>query len=592
MKQFQSFVLDTTNECLWHNGEQIALASKPFSVLRYLVENPGRLITHDELLDALWPSTYVQPQVLRTYVLDLRKLLRDDARDPKLIKTIPKRGYSFVAVVTDEPEVRADVPSPTAQDPEGTDLIAREKEIACLQGMAQRAARAERQLVFITGEGGIGKTSLVHSTCQSMKTTSSQVQIAFGHCVEGLSEKESYYAVMEALGPCLAATTETEQKSAAGLSRLRALHDRPTELCEMIEELAREQLLILVVEDIQWAHQATLELISALARRATPARLLVIATYRPQDRSTKLYLKSMKQDLLVRHLCTELALEPLSKQSLRELLSRRLHQQDLPPELAAFVYQRSGGNPLFANALLDHMIAEKFIVRNGSEDQASWKQIASISDMELSVPQELARLIELEIDRLDPAEQRVLEAGSLMNLAFPVWAASAALDENPESVEETCNALERRTGLIRRAGHDDLPNGTRSDFYTFAHEFYREVLYQRQTTARRAKGHMRIAERLQALFAGRESTVAREIAIQYEAAGNWQRTVSTLRACARHSQERHAHQEAAHLLEHALRIAGNLGDAERSALISNIESELETIRESIACEKSQRKKAS
>ena len=53
MKQFESFALDTSNECLWHEGVQIALASKPFSVLRYLVDNPGRLITHDELLDAL-----------------------------------------------------------------------------------------------------------------------------------------------------------------------------------------------------------------------------------------------------------------------------------------------------------------------------------------------------------------------------------------------------------------------------------------------------------------------------------------------------------------------------------------------------------
>ena len=80
MKQFESFALDTSNECLWHEGVQIALANKPFSVLRYLVENPGRLITHDEILDALWPKTYVQPQVLRTYMLELRKVLGDDAK--------------------------------------------------------------------------------------------------------------------------------------------------------------------------------------------------------------------------------------------------------------------------------------------------------------------------------------------------------------------------------------------------------------------------------------------------------------------------------------------------------------------------------
>lgn len=101
MKQFQSFGLDTSNQCLLRNGAPVDLAPKPFAVLRYLVENPGRLITHDELLDALWPETYVQPQVLRTYMLELRKVLGDDAGNPRYIQTLFKRGYCFLANVTD-----------------------------------------------------------------------------------------------------------------------------------------------------------------------------------------------------------------------------------------------------------------------------------------------------------------------------------------------------------------------------------------------------------------------------------------------------------------------------------------------------------
>src|SRR5580692_9529358 len=101
MKYFDSFGLDTANECLWREGARIPLAPKPFAVLRYLVENPNRLVTHDELLDALWPETYVQPQVLRTYVLELRRVLGDDARQPRFIETLPKRGYRFMALVTE-----------------------------------------------------------------------------------------------------------------------------------------------------------------------------------------------------------------------------------------------------------------------------------------------------------------------------------------------------------------------------------------------------------------------------------------------------------------------------------------------------------
>src|SRR6202050_1828248 len=99
MKQFECFALDTANQCLLRSGAPVDLAPKPFAVLRHLVENPGRLITHDELLDAIWPETYVQPQVLRTYMLELRKLLGDDAGQPRFIQTLPKRGYRFVAPV-------------------------------------------------------------------------------------------------------------------------------------------------------------------------------------------------------------------------------------------------------------------------------------------------------------------------------------------------------------------------------------------------------------------------------------------------------------------------------------------------------------
>lgn len=578
MKQFEPFALDTANECLWHDGQQIPLASKPFAVLRYLVDNPGRLITHDELLDALWPETYVQPQVLRTYVLELRKILNDDARDPRFIQTIPKRGYSFIASVKEASAATASAIETTVTMPSTTELVGRDDELLRLQTIALQAAAGQRQVVFITGEVGIGKTSLIHAFREA-----SQTCMAYGHCVEGLSEKEPYYAILEALGHCL--TSSDDQEKPAGPARQSLAHDRPGELCEALEDLAREELFILVIEDVQWAHESTLELLSGLARRSTPAKLLVLATYRPQHHSTKFSLKSIKQDLLVRHLCSEIALEPLCKRSVCGLLSRRLRQENLPAELNNFIYQRSGGNPLFANALLDHMIAERSLVRTGNEREGQWNQATSLSLLELSVPRELARLIELEIDRLSPQEQRVLEAGSLMDIAFPIWAAAAALGEDAEMVERVCDELERRTGLVRRAGHDDLPDGTRSDFYAFAHEFYREVLYDRQTATRRARGHIRIAEKLKALFAGREGIVAREVALHFEAAGNWQRTICTLRAGALHARERSAYHDSAQLLTHALRIAENLADPERIAMSNELTSDLQAIRDTSTAQK-------
>ena len=183
-------------------------------------------------------------------------------------------------------------------------------------------------------------------------------------------------------------------------------------------------------------------------------------------------------------------------------------------------------------------------------------------------------MIELEIEHLSPREQRVLEAGSLFSVAFPAWAVAAAMEDDVAAIEEACDALSRRHSLVKRAGQDELPDGTCSAFYVFAHGLYRDVLYQRQTLTLRARSHVRIAEQLRALFAGCEASVAREIAWHYEAAGHRARAVATLRDAARLAVRRRAHGAATDILEDALRIAEDLHVTEREPAIKRLHAEL------------------
>jgi TolB-like protein/DNA-binding winged helix-turn-helix (wHTH) protein/Tfp pilus assembly protein PilF len=102
MKSFKAFRLDTVNHFLWRNGDRVPLAPKGFDVLAYLVEHAGRVVTPDEILEALWSETYVNPEVLRKYIQEIRKALGDRPDNPEFVETVPKRGYRFVAHVTDE----------------------------------------------------------------------------------------------------------------------------------------------------------------------------------------------------------------------------------------------------------------------------------------------------------------------------------------------------------------------------------------------------------------------------------------------------------------------------------------------------------
>jgi TolB-like protein/DNA-binding winged helix-turn-helix (wHTH) protein len=129
----------------------VQIPPKAYDVLRYLVENPGRLVTPDELLEKLWPETYVNPEVVRKYILDIRKILGDRPGKPEFIETVTKRGYRFIATVVDETAA----PSPTSDTQGGTGA----PETAALEQARslspshplQRVAIVLLLAVFVTG---------------------------------------------------------------------------------------------------------------------------------------------------------------------------------------------------------------------------------------------------------------------------------------------------------------------------------------------------------------------------------------------------------------------------------------------------------
>jgi len=152
MKQFRSFRLDVVNHCLWHGEARVPFTPKAFDVLRYLVEHADRLVTQDEILGALWPETYVNPEVIKKYILEIRKALGDRRDKPEFIETFPRRGYQFVASVSEvSAGASSDVGIPAARK-----MVGREAAMAQLDSYLGQALKSQRQIVFITGEAGVG----------------------------------------------------------------------------------------------------------------------------------------------------------------------------------------------------------------------------------------------------------------------------------------------------------------------------------------------------------------------------------------------------------------------------------------------------
>src|SRR5215467_3207865 len=96
------FRLDIANERLIKGAQEIALRPKVFAVLKFLLDHPRRLLTKDEILDAVWPEVSVGDAVLKSCIKELRGLLGDDSRSPGFIETVHRRGYRFIGTVTSD----------------------------------------------------------------------------------------------------------------------------------------------------------------------------------------------------------------------------------------------------------------------------------------------------------------------------------------------------------------------------------------------------------------------------------------------------------------------------------------------------------
>ena len=301
---------------------------------------------------------------------------------------------------------------------------------------------------------------------------------------------------------------------------------------------------------------------------------MIVATCRREDMRNGAghALKELKQNLAIRKLCVEIQLAALDRREVAEYLGKELREGALPAGLASFIHQHSEGNPLFMVAMVEHMMAQKLLRLEAGE----WMLSKPLAEIDPGVPDALAGMIDLEIDRLNAEEQRLLEAGSLLGVVFPAWAAAAALDADPIEAEEQYDQLARQLHFLRPAGHDELPDGTRSAFYIFAHSMYREALFRKQSASKRSRRHLRIALKLQTLFAGRESHVALELATHFEAAGDWTSAVAALELAAERARQREANDEAYRLLERGLTLLENLdepeGERERQALRARMES--------------------
>lgn len=588
---FDPFCLDLRNECLWEGQQAIKLRPKVFAVLDYLVRHPGQLVTKEELLNAVWPGTFVAEGVLKVAVGQLREVLGDDPKSPRFIETAHRRGYRFIGEVAESKPVQAkEQESKRTHSALGSAKLAadfrqrvvgRDEALSRMGSWLQKMLGGERQIVFVTGEAGIGKTALVDTFAQRIAADGS-IRIARGQCLEQYGAGEAYLPVFDAVGrlcreqtqavdvlrahapmwllqmPSLVSASDREVlgREVSGATRERMLR----EMGDALEVLTAEVPLVLILEDLHWSDYSTIDLISYLANQRHAARLMLIGTYRTVDVIVSGHpLKAIKRELLAKQQCEELPLEYLSKEAIARYLAVRFPGNRFPEDLARLIQERTEGNPLFMVNAVDYFVAEGLI----SESEESWRLVVKIENVEVKVPDSIKQMIEKQVDHLDANQQRMLEAASAAGAEFSTLAVAAALGDDRTPVEARCDELARQRHFIQDCGVHIQPTGEAVSRFGFIHALYQNVLYERVPASTRAQLHRRIGDHVESLYGERAGEIAVELAMHFEQAANYEKAVEYLQQAADNDIRRFAYREAVVLARRGLELLARLPDNAR-----------------------------
>jgi len=193
---FGSFRFAPRTGQLWRDGSELRLTPRAAAVLQRLTERAQEIVTKQDLFDRVWGGLAVTDDALTSCIGELREALGDDARHPRYIETRHRRGFRLMMPVA---ALAADSGAPKLAETgsQSAQLVGRTAELEQLMHCYNAAGSGKRQIIFVTGEPGIGKSALVDAFSQRVQGAHA-VRIAHGQCLDHHGVGEPYLPLIEA----------------------------------------------------------------------------------------------------------------------------------------------------------------------------------------------------------------------------------------------------------------------------------------------------------------------------------------------------------------------------------------------------------
>jgi DNA-binding winged helix-turn-helix (wHTH) protein len=590
MLRFGCFQLDPIHG-LRRGNEEVRVTPKSLSVLLLLVGRAGEIVTKDEIFGDVWRDTAVSDSALTSCIQELRHVLQDDARLPRFVETLHRRGYRFVAPVSFEEKNRPSVVSlPQATD--NGPFVGRETAIQEMLRIWAKVEQGSRQMLFVTGEAGIGKTTVISGLLRNIPVHSR----TWGQCIQHFGFGEPYEPLLDGItrlcrqsggakvvsaieryGPTwlaqLPALLTPERYAALRRNVVGTTRERMfRELTDVMEAITHEAPLIFCLEDLHWSDPSTVEWIAAFAQRPEASRLLLIGTFRPSELAENKHpLDAIFRELKTKRFCHEIALHGLDESSIAEYVRVRfpweVGQEGNAAQLVPLLHAQTDGNPLFVINVLGDLVDRHLLL----ESNGYWQLRSPLTRQDLGIPEDIRRVIDQQIGRLTASELVLLEVASVTGLTFSLSLVASVAGVSESSADEILASLCRQLRFIRRIVALDGSKQSASAQFEFIHVLYRDTLYQRISPIRLRDLHRTIGICEELALGEQASSVAAELAMHFECADDIPRALFYLEKAAQNARHRSAFTEARNFFDRALKLlkrqAPGLERTERQAVM-------------------------
>jgi hypothetical protein len=451
--------------------------------------------------------------------------------------------------------------------------VGRESERATLRRAYARVKNGGSLLVAVTGEAGMGKSTLTEDFLREIRTGADRPIVARGRCSERLAGAEAYLPILEVLEDVLRRSaglsmdqlmrtvaptwyvqvaTRSEHPSIIDMRReaQAASQERmKRELAALFEDLSKSRPVIVFLDDLHWADVSTIDLLNYLARRFADMRLLVLVTYRPSDMAlAQNRFASVSADLHPHGLFEHVAIESLAVGDVERYLSLEFPGHQFPPAFAAFIHGKTEGTPLFMADLVRYLRDSGCL----AERQGKWVLERPVSELPRDLPESVRSMISRKIEQLDERDRRLLIGASVQGSEFDSATISEATGIDPMDVEERLEVLERVHVFVRRGAEEEFPDRTLTVKYQFAHVLYQNLLYASLQPTQRATLSGRTARALVTRYGHRDEEIASRLAVLFEGARDFAVSARYFFAAAQHAVTLFGFREALSLAERGL----------------------------------------